>query len=43
MLEKYQQMLEDLKKQSRGYAILNQMQNTLIIIKGDLEKCQKIC
>ena len=33
MLEKYQRMLEDLKKQSRGQAILSRMQSTLKIMK----------
>lgn len=41
MLEKYQQMLEELKKQSRGYAILNRMQETLEIMKGEVEQCRR--
>ena len=37
MLEKYQEMLEELKKQSRGPAILAEMKKTLKIMKGELE------
>ena len=33
MLESYQWLLEQCKKQTRGYAILNRMQNTLEIMK----------
>ena len=41
MLEKWQQMLEDLKKQSRGKAILGRMENTLEKMRKELEKCYK--
>ncbi len=41
MLEKWQDMLQKLKKKSRGEAILSRMQNTLKIMKGELEKCYK--
>lgn len=41
MLEKYQVLLSELKKQSRGTAILNQMKNTLENMKGELEQCYK--
>lgn len=41
MLDKWQEMLEQLKKQSRGNAILNRMTNTLNEMKGGLEKCYK--
>ena len=41
MLEKYQNMLKELKKQSRGSAILDRMQNTLEKMKGELSQCQK--
>lgn len=42
MLEKYQNMIKELKKQSRGQAILNRMNNTLKIMKGELKQCQRI-
>lgn len=41
MLEKWQTMLEELKKESRGPAILNTMQNTLKEMKGGLDQCYK--
>lgn len=41
MAEKRQEMLQELKKESRGQAILNRMENTLEQMKGGLEKCQK--
>lgn len=41
MLDKWQQMLEDLKKQSRGEAILNRMTDTLNKMKGGLNQCYK--
>lgn len=41
MLDKWQTMLEDLKLQSRGQAILDRMENTLSQMKGGLEKCYK--
>lgn len=40
MLEKYQNMLKELKKQSRGPAILEKMQETLKTMKGEFERCQ---
>lgn len=40
MLEKYQKMLEELKMQSRGPAILEWHKETLKIMKGGL-KCLK--
>lgn len=40
MLKKYQNLLEELKKQSRGPAILNRMQETLKIMKGELKQCK---
>ena len=41
MLDKWQEMLEELKKQSRGEAIAGRMQETLKEMKGGLEKCYK--
>ena len=41
MLEKWQEMLQELKKQSRGQAILGRMESTLEQMKGELEKCYK--
>lgn len=40
MLEKYQKMLEELKKQSRGPAILQWHKDTLEKLKGELEQCR---
>ena len=40
MLEKYQEILEELKKETRGYAILNRMKKTLKIMKGELIQCK---
>ena len=37
MLDKWQNMLEDLKKISRGQAILNWHKETLEIMKGGLK------
>lgn len=42
MLEKWQKMLEDLKQESRGEAILKRMKNTLKQMKGELSQCYKI-
>lgn len=39
MLDKWQEMLEELKQQSRGEAILNRMTDTLNKMKGGLEQC----
>lgn len=36
MLEKYQDMLKELKKQSRGPAILDRMEGTLKVMKNNL-------
>lgn len=41
MLEKWNAMLEDLKKESRGQAILGRMENTLNQMKGELSQCYK--
>lgn len=41
MLEYYQNLLEDLKKQSRGKAILEGMKKQLDRMKGELSKCWK--
>ena len=41
MFDKWNAMLEDLKKESRGQAILGRMENTLSQMKGELEKCYK--
>lgn len=42
MLKRWQTMLEELKKQSRGPAILSRMESTLNQMKGELCKCQKL-
>lgn len=39
MLDKWQNMLEDLKKVSRGPAILEWHKETLVKMKGGLREC----
>lgn len=40
MLKDWNKMLDELKKQTRGYAILAEMNKTLKIMKGELSKCK---
>lgn len=41
MLKDWNKMLDELKKQTRGYAILNRMQETLEKMKGYIDGIKK--
>ena len=41
MLEKWQKMLEELKKQDRGKAILKEMTKTLLILKKNKDLIER--
>ena len=40
LLEEYQKMLDELKKETRGYAILAEMKEKLEKMKGVMKQCK---